>query len=950
MEHTAALHVFQAASGSIRISIFLVEDDEKPMTDQLKDDIRYLGSLLGNVIADQEGEEVFQRVETARRLAFDVAKGNCSMDVLVDQFRTRSAEELLPIARAFNHFALLANLVEDLHDTATYLADREAGIPAPDSTLEATWRKLESSAVAPETVEKLLTHAQVAPVLTAHPTETRRRTVFDVQEHITQLLKQRHHILAAPKNALTDTRIDEISRQIRRWMTLLWQTALIRVARPRIEDEIEVGLRYYKLSLLKAIPEINSAVSKALTAQFGLKNELTAIIKPGSWIGGDHDGNPYVTAATLRYATTRAAETALKYYVSQLHQLEHELSLSDRLSTVTEELLSLAELGFNDIPSRVDEPYRRAVHGIRGRVMATLAELIGGAAVEGTWFTAHQPYADPQEVLDDLKIIDDSLRSSNDDLIADDRLARIRIAIATFGFHLYGMDLRQNSESYEDFITEIFAHAHVHPDYRSLKEEEKIAVLVAELKSPRPLISRDAASFSEATQRELDLLAEAQRAVDFFGPDMVPHSIISMAQSASDVLEAMVLLAEFGLIKPDGDNPTGTVDVIPLFETIEDLRAGAEIVEKLWEIPLYRNYLRQRGDRQEIMLGYSDSNKDGGYFAANWALYDAELELVSLSKQHNIALRLFHGRGGTVGRGGGPSYEALLAQPQGAVQGAVRITEQGEIISAKYGTVDSAKRNLEALVSATLEASLLKVEDFAEAETEAYTVMRELSRLSREKYTALVHDDPGFIEYFTSSTPLAEIGALNIGSRPSARKQTTAISDLRAIPWVLSWSQSRVMLPGWYGMGSALYNWINSGPDNEARLQQLQQYYRTWPFFNSVLSNMAQVMSKVELTLAQLYSELVTDREAAHRIFAAITEEFALTQEMFFAITGVDNLLADNPQLARSVRRRYPYLLPLNVIQLELLRRYREGSDDENVGYCIRLTMNGLATALRNSG
>ncbi|MFC2727938.1 MAG: phosphoenolpyruvate carboxylase, partial [Corynebacterium matruchotii] len=495
------------------------------MKNQLKKDIRHLGKLLGKVIAEQEGDEVYRQVEAARALSFDIARGTSDISALVDLFRNNTTRDFLPIARAFNHFALLANLVEDLHDNANYIADREAGLPAPDSTLEATAAKLSAAKaeISPDNITQLLKNAQVAPVLTAHPTETRRRTVFDAQEHITALLVDRHRILNAPENALTKTRLDNIDQQITRWLTTLWQTALIRVARPRIEDEIEVGLRYYKLSLLKAIPDINQTVSQVLADTFDT-NTQTAIIQPGSWIGGDHDGNPYVTASTLEYATSRAAETVLKYYEQELHQLEHELSLSDRLAHVTDELRELAEQGHNNIPARVDEPYRRAVHGIRGRIIATLAALIGDDAVEGTWYTNHAPYQTPDQVLADLAIIDESLRANHDHIIADDRLRRIRTALITFGFHLYSMDLRQNSESYEDFLTEIFAHAHVHPDYRSLDEAEKVALLTAELTSPRPLIAHDAAPFSEATQRELDLIAAAKQAVDDFGPRMVPHS------------------------------------------------------------------------------------------------------------------------------------------------------------------------------------------------------------------------------------------------------------------------------------------------------------------------------------------------------------------------------------------------------------------------------------------
>lgn len=920
------------------------------MSTHVKDDIRYLGRLLGNVILEQEGEKVYQQIEQARLTAFGVATGEQELEALVNLFQDLPSEEFVPIARGFYHFALLANLVEDLHDNESYLADREAGLPAPDSSLASTWKKLQESQVKGEQISYRLQEAEVAPVLTAHPTETRRRTVFDSQTRISEQLKQRHAILRAQRNALTETRLQAIDAAITRAMTVLWQTALIRVARPRIEDEIEVGLRYYKLSLLQAIPEINRTVDEHLAREYGITLDCSAIVKPGSWIGGDHDGNPYVTADTLHYATTRAAETVLKYYARELHTLEHELSLSDRLTPVTEELLELADKGLNDIPSRVDEPYRRAVHGIRGRMLKTLAHLIGEETVEGTWFLAHEPYRDIAEVDADLAIIDRSLRAHYDDIIADDRLARIRTALATFGFHLYSMDLRQNSESYEDMLTEIFARAQVSENYKQLSETEKRELLLRELASPRPLLPRYDWDYSEATVRELKLLQEAKRAIDNFGARMIPHSIISMAQSVSDVLEAMVLLKEFGIIQANGEYPIGTIDIIPLFETIDDLQAGASILQELWTIPLYRNYLTQRNNIQEVMLGYSDSNKDGGYFAANWALYDAELDLVQVSHAHAIHLRLFHGRGGTVGRGGGPSYDAILAQPQGAVQGSVRITEQGEIISAKYGSLDTARRNLEALVAATLEASLLQPEGEQELQADAYEIMRELSALSQKKYASLAHEDPGFIDYFKYSTPLEEIGSLNIGSRPASRKQTKAISDLRAIPWVLSWAQSRVMLPGWYGVGSAVQQWIQAGENPAERLHQLQELYRQWPFFNSMLSNMAQVMSKVEITLAQRYAQLVPDTAAAERIYADIKAEFELTMEMFHAVTGAQTLLEDNPQLARSVRRRYPYLLPLNVIQIELLRRYRENSEDTHVGYGIRLTMNGLATALRNSG
>ncbi|GAV97290.1 phosphoenolpyruvate carboxylase [Corynebacterium glutamicum] len=919
------------------------------MTDFLRDDIRFLGRILGEVIAEQEGQEVYELVEQARLTSFDIAKGNAEMDSLVQVFDGITPAKATPIARAFSHFALLANLAEDLHDEELREQALDAGDTPPDSTLDATWLKLNEGNVGAEAVADVLRNAEVAPVLTAHPTETRRRTVFDAQKWITTHMRERHALQSAEPTARTQSKLDEIEKNIRRRITILWQTALIRVARPRIEDEIEVGLRYYKLSLLEEIPRINRDVAVELRERFGEEVPLKPVVKPGSWIGGDHDGNPYVTAETVEYSTHRAAETVLKYYARQLHSLEHELSLSDRMNKVTPQLLALADAGHNDVPSRVDEPYRRAVHGVRGRILATTAELIGEDAVEGVWFKVFTPYASPEEFLNDALTIDHSLRESNDVLIADDRLSVLISAIESFGFNLYSLDLRQNSESYEDVLTELFERAQVTANYRELSEAEKLEVLLKELRSPRPLIPHGSDEYSEVTDRELGIFRTASEAVKKFGPRMVPHCIISMASSVTDVLEPMVLLKEFGLIAANGDNPRGTVDVIPLFETIEDLQAGAGILDELWKIDLYRNYLLQRDNVQEVMLGYSDSNKDGGYFSANWALYDAELQLVELCRSAGVKLRLFHGRGGTVGRGGGPSYDAILAQPKGAVQGSVRITEQGEIISAKYGNPETARRNLEALVSATLEASLLDVSELTDHQR-AYDIMSEISELSLKKYASLVHEDQGFIDYFTQSTPLQEIGSLNIGSRPSSRKQTSSVEDLRAIPWVLSWSQSRVMLPGWFGVGTALEQWIGEGEQATQRIAELQTLNESWPFFTSVLDNMAQVMSKAELRLAKLYADLIPDREVAERVYSVIREEYFLTKKMFCVITGSDDLLDDNPLLARSVQRRYPYLLPLNVIQVEMMRRYRKGDQSEQVSRNIQLTMNGLSTALRNSG
>ena len=437
-------------------------------------------------------------------------------------------------------------------------------------------------------------------------------------------------------------------------------------------------------------------------------------------------------------------------------------------------------------------------------------------------------------------------------------------------------------------------------------------------------------------------------AVAAFGPQSVPNYVISMCTSVSDMLEPMILLKEAGLIDIDDDGKlVSTVRIVPLFETIEDLQQGAETLLAALDLPFYRDLVDSQAGMQEVMLGYSDSNKDGGYMAANWALYRGELDLVEAAKKAGIRLRLFHGRGGTVGRGGGPSYDAILAQPPGAVQGSLRITEQGEIIAAKYAEPVVAERNLETLLAATIESSLLDVEGLGDESEQAYQNMDEVAALARAAYSKLVHETSGFVEYFTTSTPLSEIGALNIGSRPASRKQTEKISDLRAIPWVLSWTQSRVMLPGWYGTGTAFEQWVGDDPQ---RLETLHRYYEKWPFFRTVMSNMAQVLAKSDMGLAHRYAQLVPDEALRDKVFGMIVDEHERTLAMYAKITGTDDLLADNAALKRSVYNRFPYLEPLNLLQVELLRRFRAGDDSPRVRRGIQLTMNGLATALRNSG
>jgi phosphoenolpyruvate carboxylase len=927
-------------------------------TEPMRADIRLLGTILGDTVREQNGEEVFDLVERARVESFRVRRSEIDRAEMSRMFEGIDIHLAIPIIRAFSHFALLANVAEDIHRERRRGIHVDAGEPPQDSSLAATYAKLDLAQLDSTTVAEALQGALVSPVITAHPTETRRRTVFVTQHRITELMRVR----AEGHTETDDGRSIEL--ELRRQVLTLWQTALIRLSRLKISDEIAVGLRYYTAALFEVIPQVNAEVREALRARWP-ETELLAdpILRPGSWIGGDRDGNPNVTADVVRLATGSAAFTALARYLAELTDLEQELSMSARLITVTPEVAALADACPDAV--HLDEPYRRALRTIRGRVTATATEILD-TQPQDELDLGLLPYGAPAELRADLDTIDVSLRTRGAALLADHRLALLREGVGVFGFHLCGLDMRQNSDVHEEVVSELLAWAGVHPDYGSLPEDERVELLASELSTRRPLVSDRAlgarphkwegpppacGGLSELARGELDVVAAAAHAVEIYGPAAVPNYIISMCQSVSDVLEAAILLKEVGLLDASGTEPYCPVGISPLFETIDDLHNGATILHAMLELPLYRALVAARGESQEVMLGYSDSNKDGGYLAANWAVYRAELALVEVARKTGIRLRLFHGRGGTVGRGGGPSYQAILAQPPGAVNGSLRLTEQGEVIAAKYAEPQLARRNLESLVAATLESTLLDVEGLGDTAEPAYAVLDEVAILAQRAYAELVHETPGFVEYFKASTPVSEIGALNIGSRPTSRKPTESIADLRAIPWVLAWSQSRVMLPGWYGTGSAFQRWIAAGPESESeRVEILHDLYQRWPFFRSVLSNMAQVLAKSDLGLAARYAELVPDESLRRRVFDKIADEHQRTIAMHKLITGQDNLLADNPALARSVFNRFPYLEPLNHLQVELLRRYRSGDDDELVQRGILLTMNGLASALRNSG
>ena len=663
----------------------------------------------------------------------------------------------------------------------------------------------------------------------------------------------------------------------------------------------------------------------------------------GSWVGGDRDGNPFVTAEMLAHAFSHQCALLFERYFAAVHALGASLALSSLLTTPSADLVRLAERSHDASPQRSDEPYRRALTGIFARLAAT-ATALGVQSEHRAAVGEGEPYASASAFHEDLDVLDASLRASGNALLADGELRQLRCAVGAFGFHLAAIDLRQNADVHEVVVAELLREAHAEREYLALDEAGRQRVLRAELASPRPLRSPFVA-YSEVARGELAILEEAAAAVRRLGPAAIPQYVISKTDSVSDLLEVAVLLKEVGLVTP-GEAPSSRLQIVPLFETIADLRRASETMRAWLALPEAKSLVRSRGGVQEIMLGYSDSNKDGGYLTANWELYRAELALVGVFREAAVRLRFFHGRGGSVGRGGGPSYEAILAQPPGSVQGELRLTEQGEVIASKYANRAIGRRNLEALVTAAVRAT----EDATpQAELEAYQgAMEELSTAAHEAYRSLVYNTPGFVEYFRASTPIREIAELNIGSRPASRKGSERIEDLRAIPWVFSWAQCRVMLPGWYGFGHAVEAFVARHGDEGTRL--LREMSLAWPFFRALLSNLEMLLAKTDLSIAARYKELVGDQELAGAIFARIEAEHAATLRSVTLLTGAESLVATNPTLARSIQYRFPYLDPLNHLQIELLSRYRAGDPHERVRRGIHLTINGVAAGLRNSG
>ncbi len=920
-------------------------DKERPLVE----DIRLLGRLLGEVIREQEGLAAFELIERVRQLsvAYRIHKDASAGRVLDRLLKNLSADQTVSVIRAFSYFSHLANIAEDRqHVRRRAHHEREGNLQ--DGSLAMAFERLHRADHRATDIAAALNRAFISPVLTAHPTEVQRKSILDAERAIAELLAERGDLYS--ERTLNENTALMLAR-----ITQLWQTRMLRYTKLTVADEIENALSYYHATFLRQIPKMYRAIEDALPGQ-----DVAPFFRMGNWIGGDRDGNPNVTAETLLTALSRQSETALRHYLVEVHALGGELSISQMLAPVTPEMVALADRSPDHNAHREDEPYRRALVGVYSRLAATLHKLTGTEALRHA-VSPQDPYESAAEFGADLAVIERSLRSHHAGALVAPRLAPLQRAVQVFGFHLATVDLRQSSDQHEAVIVELLRTARIEDDYGALDENARRELLIRLLNDARPLRVHGA-EYSALAQGELAIFEAAKKMRAQFGHESIRHYIISHTEDVSDLLEVLLLQKECGLMRGtlDGTGATAaTADLIvsPLFETIADLRNGAPIMAQFYALPGITELVRRSGGEQDVMLGYSDSNKDGGFFTSNWELYRTEVALVTLFSQleqeHGIRLRLFHGRGGTVGRGGGPSYQAIIAQPPGTVNGQIRLTEQGEVIASKYANPEIGLRNLETLVAATLEATLLHT---TKAPPKAFLDAADaLSQASFAAFRALVYETPGFTDYFFSATPIREIAELNIGSRPASRKSTRRIEDLRAIPWGFSWGQCRVALPGWAGFGSAVQSFLGApGAEHDRRLELLRKMYKQWPFFRTLLSNLDMVLAKSDLRIASRYVDLVDDRKMGKRIFGAIKAEWERTQAMLGEITGETQRLQSNPSLARSIEHRFPYLDPLNHLQVELMRRYRMRRDDdpatERVQRGIHLSINGIAAGLRNTG
>ena len=882
----------------------------------IQEEIQILTEMLLKATQKMISEDTFEKIVELKALADE--KNYEKLNLIIKDL---TQEEMEIVANFFSILPLLINIAEDV--------DLAYEVNYKNNIGETYVGKLSESIKDIKDIN-ILENINVVPVLTAHPTQVQRKTVLDLTEKLHTLLRKHRDV----KNGLINER--KWKNAIQKHIEILTQSDIIREKKLKVANEITNVLEYYNLSFIKAIAKLMTEYKLLLEENnIELKNETP--ITMGMWIGGDRDGNPFVTAETLNLSAMKQCELITTYYIEKLNSLYRTFSMSSHVTKGSKELEELANRSSDTSEYREKELYRKAISYIKEKLENTREYLLQDKELEDKYLTA-------DEFIDDLTIIEKSLLENKGEILVTGEFEELLNVVKIFGFYLASIDMRQDSSVYEASVAELLSSANIEKDYSSLSEEEKCELLLKQLKEdPRPLSINDENKQSEELRKELAIFRIARKLKDKLGDNVIKQNIISHTTSVSDLLELAIMLKEVGLVGSD----FARLQLVPLFETIEDLENSYEVMDKYLSLDIVKKWVRDNRSYQEIMLGYSDSNKDGGYLSSGWSLYKAQQELSSLGEKYNIKVTFFHGRGGTVGRGGGPSYDAIISQPLGSVQDRIRLTEQGEIIAAKYGNSDAAYYNLEALFSAVIQRmNADKVNTDIRDIPEIQVIMDEIVEDSYNKYRELVFENPNFYNYFFEATPIKEISSLNIGSRPASRKKITDIGGLRAIPWVFSWSQSRIMLPGWYGVGTAFSNFINKDKGN---IEKLRKMYKEWPFFTSLLSNVDMVMSKSDMDIAKEYANLCKEEETK-QVYEEILREWNLTKQVVLEISEHKEFLEDNTYLTRSLENRLQYFNTLNLIQLELIKRSREGKLPESQINTIHITINGVATGLRNSG
>ena len=915
-------------------------------SDLLSAEIRRLGRILGEVIVKLEGREVFDLEEKLRLLAKSSRAGTVQAEHdLEEAVRHLTVAEAGHMAMAFTVYFELVNLAEETHRVRLLRQRRRAQYGAADTppmreSIGAALRELKAKNASPEVVQQILDKLCIELVFTAHPTEAKRRTMLNKLQRLAQRL---HNPEAHIEDEITGI---ANPRALEREITSLWLTDRSRAARPEVTDEVRTGLWYFDTTLWQTIPLLQDELERALAETYPTVKAPAKWIQFGSWMGGDRDGNPNVTPAVTAEALVLHRHLALDKFQNSLRDLARSLSISSRLDKIAPELIRLLEEEEKADPHLralhdryPEEPYRLLLSGLRAQLIAAdrsdQRQLLLGPSSG-----SEAPGLRTVDLTHVLDLIAESLSSHRAALLAEGELHRVRQQLALFGLGVARLDLRQHSSRHESALTEIFRVLNLTPDYASLGEEERLALLLRVMALP-PL-ALPGSGFTPETSDVIGSLRVAKRAIELYGEEAIGVYVISMTHDLPDVLEVLVLQHLVGV----------SLDIVPLFETLGDLEAAPGILEQMFTCEPYRALLRSRQDHQTVMLGYSDSNKDCGYLTANWALFQAQETISKVCAKWKLGLTLFHGRGGSIARGGGPAAKAILAQPCGLQDAKIRVTEQGEVLSTRYHDPDLAFRIIEQMAYGVLLGAHAAQQETATVPEAWREAMTEMSRLAYNAYYNLVHRDPEFIEFWRTSTPIEEISGLKLGSRPTFRKATKSVEDLRAIPWVFSWMQSRCVFPGWYGLGSALEQYAAKGA-RETEL--LRAMYRDWMFFRATIDNAQLTLLKADIRIASHYASLVPDEAIRVRVFGCIRDEFERTQRAILAITGQKALLEREPVLSRSVQLRNPYIDPLNYIQVEMIRRLRAieektGAEADAIRDVIELTINGVSGGLKNTG